>query len=445
MGGDRTTAEAAFEKLYEAHFGSIYDFSVRLAQDRNIAALVVQSVFLRAYRAFRAGQGDGLDLQLYTAAHLDTAERLRGRRGESEQIDEPYAVIDVSRLSSPSEDVAEMGRLVWSAAVALKLNDYELLDLGIRHKLDPNDIATVLRARPESVERKLLDAQAQLEQAFTARLLFTRGRRQCLDLDFELGDAQWTGSLPRRILRHADDCEICKGTTASQPRAIELLGALMPVPAPGGWQQTILDRLREAVRDESAAPAAAAAGALASASTAATPSSAADQLESTVAPSERQLRPLPEAGGAGVGVGIGAWFGSLFGAGGPRGPLLAALLGGLLVITIVVGSLCAAGTFGGDGDGDDDPEPTGTVTVTQTAEASGTPTVTTTPTTTPTLEVMPQPTVPPVPTEAPVPTATAPPLPTSTTAPPPVPSPTMAAPTATVPAPTEEPKASPTP
>ncbi len=441
MGGEQPTAEAAFEELYQAHFGSIYDFSIRLSQDRNIAALVVQSVFLRAQRAYHAGQGDGLELQLYTAAHLDTAERLRGRRGEPEQIDEPYAAVDVSRLSAPGEEAAEMGRLVWSAAVGLKLNDYELLDLGIRHKLDPNDVAAVLRARPESVERKLMDAQAQLEQAFTARLLYTRGRRECLDLDFELGDAQWTSSLPRRILRHADACEMCRGTTANQPRAIELLGALMPVPAPAGWQQTILDRLKEAVRDEPRAPAAAVAGTAVSGSQATPPASAADQLESTPASSQRQLRPLPELGGSGGGGSPADWLNSVFGGGGPRGPLLAALLGGVLVIAIVIGSLCAAGTF--DGDGDEAPEPTGTVTVTPTAEASGTPTVTATPTTTPTLEVLPQPTVPPVPTEAPAPTA--PPLPTATTVPPPAPSPTVLAPTATLPAPTEEPKPSPTP
>ena len=64
MESDQTTAEAAFEELYQARFGSIYDFSIRLAQDRNIAALVVQSVFLRALRAFGAGQGDGLEWQL---------------------------------------------------------------------------------------------------------------------------------------------------------------------------------------------------------------------------------------------------------------------------------------------------------------------------------------------------------------------------------------------
>ena len=442
MEGDKAAAEAEFEELYQAQFGPIYDFSIRLAQDRNIAALVVQSVFLRALRAFRAGQSDGLELQLYTAAHLDTAERLRGRRDESDQIEEPYAAIDVSRLSAPGEDIAEMGRLVWSAAVTLKLNDYELLDLGLRHKLDPSNIATVLRARPESVERKLLDAQAQLEQAFTARLLYTRGRRECLDLDFELGDAEWTGSLPRRIVRHADRCEVCKGTAANQPRAIELLGALMSVPAPAGWQQTILDRLREAVRDEPVATAAATAGAAASASQAATPAAASEQPDPKPAAEERQLRPLPEVGGPGGGAGISAWIESIFGGGGPRGPLLAALLAGFLVLAVVIGSLCAAGTF--DGNGGDDPEPTATVTITPTAEASGTPTLTTTPTETATLEVLPQPTVPPVPTEAPLPTAPAPQLPTATTAPPP-PLPTPPAPTATAPAPTEVPIASPTP
>jgi DNA-directed RNA polymerase specialized sigma24 family protein len=448
MEGDQAAAEAGFEELYQAHFGSIYDFSIRLAQDRNAAALVVQSVFLRALRAFRSGQGDGLELQLYTAAHLDTAERLRGSRGDTEQVEEPYAAVDVSRLATPTQDVVEMGRLVWSAAGALKLNDYELLDLSVRHKLDNNDIANVLRGRPETVERKLKDAQAQLEQAFTARLLFAQGRRECLDLDFDLGDAEWSKSLPRRILRHGQSCEMCKATIASQPTAIELLGALMPVPAPAGWQQTMLDRLKEAVRDEPVAPAAAAAGALATGAAMAKRTSAADQPEAKAASEQSELNPLPEGGGAIGGFALGAWLSSTFGDGGPRGPLLALLLGGLLMFVIVFGAVCVAGTFGGDGDEEETPASTRTATMTPTAGASGTPTVTRTPTETATLELVPQPTVPSVPevpTQAPPPTSppappptappapTAPPPPTATTAPIP---PTLPAPTEVPPAPT---------
>jgi len=434
--GDGTageTPDAAFGRLYEDYFSRIYDFSIRLAQDRDTAALVVQSTFLRVFRGLRAGQQTEIELQLYSGAHHDTAERLRGRRGDAEQIEEPYAAIDTSRLSSSVDDALELGRMAWSAAIELKLNDYELLDLNIRQQLNANDIGVVLAARPESVERRLADAHKALGQALTARLLFTRGRRECLDLDLQLGETEWSSSQSRRILRHADSCDVCRNTLTGYPDAGDLLAALMPVPAPATWQETILERLQEAVKGEPAASAATPAAAQAP-QPSSTPTSAPTSGQT---PAQRPSRPLPEFGGGGRGGGsIADWLESKFGGGGPRGPLLAALLGGLVAIGVVIGSLCAAGTF--DGDGDDEPEPTVTVTITPTAEASGTPTATVTPTQSPTLEPQPQP------TEPPLPTATEPPLPTATDVPTLEPPPTEPAPTETVPAPTE-PAATPAP
>ena len=133
-GTEGGTPEAIFGQLYEDYFGRIYDFSIRLAQDRDMAALAVQSTFLRALRALRAGQDDD-HLQLYAGAHHDTAERMRARRGEAEQSNEPYGAIDATRLSMAVDDVPEFGRMVWSAAIELKVNDYELLDLSARQRL----------------------------------------------------------------------------------------------------------------------------------------------------------------------------------------------------------------------------------------------------------------------------------------------------------------------
>lgn len=434
------TPDAAFAQLYEDYFGRIYDFSIRLAQDRDIAALVVQSTFLRVYRDLRGAQQGGLELQLYSGAHHDTAERLSNKRGDAEQIEEPYAAIDPSRLTAPLDDAQELGRMVWSAAIELKLNDYELLDLDIRQQLNANDIGAVLGARPESVERRLTDAHKTLEQALTARLLFSRGRRECLDLDFQLGDAEWSSSQSRRVLRHADSCRVCRSALTGYPAARDLLAALMPVPAPATWRETILERLQEAVNNEpvpSPAPAATAAAAQKPAPSPVPASASTPEPVPAQMPPQRPSRPLPEGGGSGRGGrSIADRLDSIFGGGGPRGPLLAALLGGLLAIGIVIGSLCAAGTF--DDDADDEPEPTATVTITPTGEASGTPTATSTPTSTPTLEPEPQPTEPP---EA---TATEPPLPTLTAVPTLEPSPTEAAPSETAPAPTK-PAATPTP
>jgi DNA-directed RNA polymerase specialized sigma24 family protein len=481
--------DAAFAQLYEDYFGSIYDFSIRLAQDREIAALVVQSSFLRVYRALRSGETSEQTLQLYSGAHNDTAERLSNKRGDKEQVEEPYAALDTSLLSGPVEDAQDLGRMVWSAAIDLKLNDYELLDLNIRRQLSVTDIGAVLAVRPESVERRLADASNALQQALTARLLFARGRRECIELDFQLGEAEWSSSQSRRVLRHADSCRVCQGALTGHPDARDLFTALMPVPAPATWKATILERLQEAARNEpipTAAPLTPVAAAPApdpqpdpdleptpepspaptqpeepspSPTPVSSPASAQTQevnptRDSSLPEPQRLPRPLPEFGSPGRGGGgqssgggtsIGDRFESIFGGGGPRGPLLAALLGGLLAIAIVIGSLCAAGTFSGDGD-DDEPEPVATVTATPTTDdVSGTPTVTTTPTQTPTLEPAPQPTFePPLPTdEPPEPTATAP-LATATVAA------TLEA-TATLQAPTEpalaptEPIASPTP
>lgn len=394
MEDERSNYEAAFSELYDAYFERIYDFSIRLAQDRDIAALAVQSTFLRALRAIRAGQDAG-HLPLYVGAHHDTAERMRARRGEAEQFDEPYGAIDASLLSIAVDDVPEFGRMVWSAALELKVNDYELLDLSVRQRLTAEDMAVVLQARSEAVERKLATAMDQLAQAMRARLLFTRGRRDCLDLDFQLGETEWSDSLQRRILRHSDTCQVCRASLSANPAASDLLAALLPVPAPAGWKDTILERLQEAVQNEPAsdlppaAKAQAAVGAAEVLTSESTPSAAASEP----VPRPEKAASLPEYGDrGGGGSSLSDGVGALFGGGGPRGPLLGALLGGLIAVVIVIASLCATGTF--DGGDDDEPGPTATVSVTPTAEASGTPTVTPTPTMTATLEPLPQPTEP---------------------------------------------------
>lgn len=422
---ERSNYEAAFSELYDAYFDRIYDFSIRLAQDRDMAALAVQSTFLRALRASRAGQDDD-HLQLYAGAHHDVAERMRARRGEAEQSDEPYGAIEATRLSMAVDDVPEFGRMVWSAAIELKVNDYELLDLSVRQRLTAEDIATVLQARPDSVERKLSTAQDQLEQAMRARLLFTKGRRECLDLDFQLGETEWSDSMQRRILRHSETCQVCRTALETYPASGDLLAALLPVPAPAGWKDTIQERLREAVRSEPAPEPQPAPGAQAAAAAASRP-----------AAPDPQASPLPEYGGrGGGGESVGDRLGAFFESGGPRGPMLMALLGGLLAGVLVIGSLCVAGTF--DGGDDDEPSPTATVSVTPTAEASGTPTVTITPTLTPTLEPEPQPTEPPeatatesLPTPTEVVLEATPTLPAPTEPVPTAPAPTKPAPTAT--------------
>jgi len=402
--------------LYDRFFDDIYDYAIRLSQDREISALVIQSSFLRVFRAQAEGTLTDPVVQLFGGAHLDVAERLRDRRGATEASEEPYASIDPARLTTPVEEPVELGQMAWSAAIDLKLNDYELLDLATRRGLSLEQAAGVLGQRPESVQRRLLNVTDGLERSMRARILFVRGRRECLDLDFLLGDGEWSTSLARRISKHAETCLTCQNTLRRLPASTALLAGLVNVPAPAGWKETMYDRLVEALGGEPAPLplAAIALGGTAAAAAAAAAVAAEPGVEATQAAMPTQMpetrSTLPETGLAGDGGGpFGDGFGAVFGEG-PRGPILIALLGGLLAVVVVIGALCATGAFSGDDD-DDEPEATETPTVTETEEATGTPSPTVTPTATPTQP--PPPTQAP-PTSTPNPTSTPPPEPTDT-------------------------------
>jgi DNA-directed RNA polymerase specialized sigma24 family protein len=377
--------EAAFAAVYGRYFARIYDFALRVSRDREIAALVVQATFLRVYQALRAGQTEApVRLQLFAGAHHDLAERLRYRRGPPPESEEPFAAAHASVLPNPAlaGELPELARLAWLVCGEIKLDEYELLDLDVRQQLDPGEIAVIHRSRPETVEQRLARLRAAFDDSFAARLVLSRGRRTCLDLDFLAGDEQWSAGLRRRVVRHLQSCLTCQGTRDRYPSGTALLAAFVPVPAPAGWEETILTRLQEAARS----------GALAQAPA---PPAVAPP------PPRRPREPLPQPAAAGPTV--AELVQGLFAGGGARGPLIAVLGGGLLVLAIILGTLCAAGAF----DGGTSFSETATPTRTRTPSATPTASLTRTPTLTPTS--------PPLPTDTPVPTATAePPPPTAT-------------------------------
>src|SRR3970040_1947855 len=106
----------------------------------------------------------------------------------------------------------------------MRLDDYELLDLSVRQRLDAAEIWGIAGLR----------AGAELEASFAARLVLARGRRACLDLDFLVGDDPWSPSVRRRVARHLESCLTCQKTRQRYPGALAMLAALAFVPAPAG-------------------------------------------------------------------------------------------------------------------------------------------------------------------------------------------------------------------
>lgn len=369
--------EQAFDELFDRYFGRLYDFAIRLTRDRDSAAAAIQLTLLRAYQGLRAGQlPPPVALQLYAMAHFDVGERLRRAPPQIFEGEEAFVVTDPSRLAQPGleGDLPDLGRLAWQAARELRPEDYELIELNVRQGLDVGQMAAVLRGRPEMVQARLTRARDQFESSFTGLLLLSRGRQECLDLDFLIGDEPWSASLQRRVLRHLQSCQSCQTTRRRYPAATEVFATLTSVAPPASWPEIIRSRLQDAVR-------------------AAIP---------TGAPPAQP----PPAAGYGQPE---SWFTRVFGRG-PRGPLLAGLGLILLVIIIAIASLCAAGAFDGG-------EPTPTPTLTPTLEPTSTWTPTLTPTDTPTDTPLP-------PTATPVPPTATPVPPTPTPPPPPTPTPT---------------------
>jgi DNA-directed RNA polymerase specialized sigma24 family protein len=388
-------SETAFSALFHRYFGRIYDFSLRMIRDRDEAAAVCQTTFLQLYRTGIQGHQDVPFVRawLFAVAYRESSARLKGGRFVREG-EEPFAVPDASLQAQPAlaAEAGDLARLVWPVARDLREADYALLDLAVRQEFSAEELGLVFGTSERNMQGRLARLLDLLEESYSALILITRGRRECLDLDFLVGDEAWSPGLRKRVHRHLQGCESCQGTRSRYGAAATILHGLALVPPPVGWETAIHTRLLEAGRAgiEPAGPlpyAPAAAGA---------------------APPPPVPTPIPATAGMGS-YGGESWLTRAFGEG--RGPLLIGLGIALLLIIIAIGAYCAVSGGGGNG------EPTGTPTTTGTATATETPSPTITPTVTPTDTPLP-PTDTPLPTDTPVPTV---PPPDTPTAPPPAP------------------------
>lgn len=397
-------SEAAFSSLFHRYFGRIYDFSLRMIRDRDEAAAVCQTVFLQLYRTGIQNHQDipFIRAWLFAIANREASARLKGGRFVREG-EEPFAVADASLTAQPAlaAEAHDLARLVWPVARDLREADYALLDLAVRQGFSAEELGLVFGTSERNMQGRLARLLDLLEESYSALILITRGRRECLDLDFLVGDEAWSPGLRKRVHRHLQGCESCQGTRSRYGAAATILHGLAPVAAPVGWETAIHARLLEAGRAgiEPAGPLP-----YAPAPVAAAP------------PPPPPPAPIPATAGMG-GYRGESWLTRTFGEG--RGPLLVGLGIALLLIIIAVAAYCAVSGGGGGG------EPTETPTVTGTATATATPSPTVTPTVTPTDTPLPATDTPP-PTNTPVPTL--PPPPTNTPVPPPPPTATSPGP-----------------
>jgi RNA polymerase sigma factor (sigma-70 family) len=211
--GDRR----AFSTLFERWFDRSYDVAWRIVRNRDTAAEVAQDTFLAAWTKLGTLRDpEAFGGWVLRSARNKALNRLE-REGRSMAFDTDDTVGMVDRQRSAvdvADDIVrqEQHDLVWAAAAALGQRDASILDLHLRHDLDPAQIAETLDISPNAAHQTLFRLRKRLEGAIRSYVLWSDGHPTCPDLAALLDDAAIESFGPtavRIISGHVADCDAC--------------------------------------------------------------------------------------------------------------------------------------------------------------------------------------------------------------------------------------------
>jgi RNA polymerase sigma factor (sigma-70 family) len=251
----RTDEPEAFGRLAQRWFDRCFDLAWHVLHDRELAADVAQDALLTAWQrldrlerpeAFggwllRITRNRALDVlrREVRSVPTDDATRLEPREDETVAIAEPVAAF----ARHQEHD------LVWAAAAALGPRDATLLDLHLRHGLEPHELATELGVAPNAAHQALFRLRKRLATAIRAWLLWRDGEPDCVVLQAELvaaGVERFGPELVRLVDRHVADCEDCEEHQQRVTAPASLFSVVPIVAAPLALRQARFERLVEA-------------------------------------------------------------------------------------------------------------------------------------------------------------------------------------------------------
>jgi RNA polymerase sigma-70 factor (ECF subfamily) len=218
------SAERAFERLYRAHVRDIYRYALMVTRNPDDAEDVVQTTFMKAFRAFEGGERpDNPRHWLIKIAHNTCRTRFRDAKRRPQEVAFEERLTEAATEHDgvqPAELLRALGQLTFNQRAALVMRELEGRSYA--------EIARVLELSPSAVETVL----------FRAR----RALREQLDGSLECGDAELAlsrdldGRLDRaeraQLRAHLRACGECAGLARRQRARRAALGALGPVPLP---------------------------------------------------------------------------------------------------------------------------------------------------------------------------------------------------------------------
>jgi len=220
---------------YDRYADALYTYCRTILADPADAADAVQDTFvLAASKIGHLRDPDRLRSWLYAIARSQCLRQLRASKRTSALDDAPEVADDSADVY---EDIAraERARLVQDALPGLNASEREVIELQLRHQLEPAEMASVLGLSRNHVHSLLSRGREQLEACLAVLVVGKTGRDDCHDLGSMLSD--WDGHLTvllrKRVSRHIQHCATC-----TQRRAFTLEPAAFF--APGGLPLVML-------------------------------------------------------------------------------------------------------------------------------------------------------------------------------------------------------------
>jgi RNA polymerase sigma factor (sigma-70 family) len=226
VAGDPDGLAAAYDRYADA----LYKYCRSLLSEPDApahAADAVQDTFLIAPSRLTGLSDPGLlRAWLYAVARNECLRILRSRETEPALPETPAEADAVIDITEGSAERARLRALLADTAHGLNPDERELLEMQLRHGLDPGEVAAVLHMSADHVYLLASKAHDQLE-ACLAVLLVGRSRRgDCDELEALLADwdGQLTVPLRKRVYRHIESCSTCHTRLDLELRPAVLLG-----------------------------------------------------------------------------------------------------------------------------------------------------------------------------------------------------------------------------
>lgn len=225
----------ALSRLFDRYVGDIYDFSIRLLGDQNLAAATTREAFRQSIERFDSlSDPSRFRADLFANALAFVLER----RPDATTPSSGEALYQIQPETIPAEQrekALAAAPVIWERLTRLEIRDLALLDLHVRHGLEPSELAIVFGTSLRKVSVRLRHLEAELQADLLALAFASRQAEHCDSLKevlLSLPVAASLQQLRKAAGPHVRDCSDCSSTLDTLPPPLTVYAAFAPVPLP---------------------------------------------------------------------------------------------------------------------------------------------------------------------------------------------------------------------